>query len=194
MKELTESASVAAFRARYEAGRSFDLDDDLEFCPAGLLNDDEVHIPSPFSRCDSANCPSPPAAINLLQLVRPLVGIKRLARRLSATAPGPARGVPPPYSRLPHRPWLLPDHARPGQVPLDHPHPQRHPHRQPHDWPARRLSTPRLPQPSLQLVPTIIHVIPTSLRWAFSYVHNTPLAAPDCSWFGLQRGFMDCTQ
>lgn len=41
MKELTESASVAAFRARFEAGRSFDLDDDLEFCP-DLLTEEEV--------------------------------------------------------------------------------------------------------------------------------------------------------
>lgn len=41
MKELTEAASVAAFRTRFEAGRSFDLDDDLEFCP-GLLTEDDV--------------------------------------------------------------------------------------------------------------------------------------------------------
>lgn len=41
IKELTESTSVAAFRARFEAGRSFDLDDDLEFCP-DLLTEEEV--------------------------------------------------------------------------------------------------------------------------------------------------------
>ena len=40
MKELTEAASMAAFRTRFEAGRSFDLDDDLEFCPALLTEDD----------------------------------------------------------------------------------------------------------------------------------------------------------
>ncbi len=40
MKELTEAATVVAFRTRYEAGRSFDLDDDLEFCPALLTEDD----------------------------------------------------------------------------------------------------------------------------------------------------------
>lgn len=44
MKELTESPPVSAFRARFEAGRSFDLDDDLEFCP-GLLTEDDVSIP-----------------------------------------------------------------------------------------------------------------------------------------------------
>lgn len=43
MKELTESPPVSAFRARFEAGRSFDLDDDLEFCP-GLLTEDDVSI------------------------------------------------------------------------------------------------------------------------------------------------------
>ena len=45
MKELVEAEApaVTAFRARFEAGRSFDLDDDLEFCP-GLLTEDDVSI------------------------------------------------------------------------------------------------------------------------------------------------------
>ena len=43
MKELTESPAVSAFRLRFEAGRSFDLDDDIEFCP-GLLTEDDVSI------------------------------------------------------------------------------------------------------------------------------------------------------
>lgn len=41
MKELAGSPPVSAFRARFEAGRSFDLDDDLEFCP-GLLTEDDL--------------------------------------------------------------------------------------------------------------------------------------------------------
>ena len=41
MKDLTENASLTAFRQRFEAGRSFDLEDDLEFCP-GLLTDSDV--------------------------------------------------------------------------------------------------------------------------------------------------------
>lgn len=41
MRELAEAPAVTAFRARFEAGRSFDLDDDLEFCP-GLLTEDDV--------------------------------------------------------------------------------------------------------------------------------------------------------
>ena len=43
MKELTESANVSAFRMRFEAGRSFDLEDDMEFCP-GLLTDSDVSL------------------------------------------------------------------------------------------------------------------------------------------------------
>ena len=43
MKDLSESPPVSAFRLRFEAGRSFDLDDDLEFCP-GLLTEDDVSI------------------------------------------------------------------------------------------------------------------------------------------------------
>lgn len=38
---ITEPPSITAFRARFEAGRSFDLDDDMEFCP-NLLSFDEV--------------------------------------------------------------------------------------------------------------------------------------------------------
>jgi len=38
---IAEPPSVTAYRAKFEAGRSFDLDDDLEFCP-NLLTFDEV--------------------------------------------------------------------------------------------------------------------------------------------------------
>ena len=44
MRELAEAPAISAFRARFEAGRSFDLDDDLEFCP-GLLTEDDVSFP-----------------------------------------------------------------------------------------------------------------------------------------------------
>ena len=46
MRELAEAPAVSAFRARFEAGRSFDLDDDLEFCP-GLLTEDDVRSSPP---------------------------------------------------------------------------------------------------------------------------------------------------
>ena len=48
MKELTEAPIVSAFRTRFEAGRGFDLDDDLEFCP-GLLTEDDVSYIQPCS-------------------------------------------------------------------------------------------------------------------------------------------------
>lgn len=44
MKELTESANLTAFRMKFEAGRSFDLEDDMEFCP-GLLTESDVSPP-----------------------------------------------------------------------------------------------------------------------------------------------------
>lgn len=42
---VVEPPNITAFRARFEAGRSFDLDDDLEFCPQ-LLTFDEVDAPA----------------------------------------------------------------------------------------------------------------------------------------------------
>lgn len=48
MRELAEAPAVSAFRARFEAGRSFDLDDDLEFCPS-LLTEDDVSDSPPAS-------------------------------------------------------------------------------------------------------------------------------------------------
>lgn len=60
-RDLVESPAAAAARAKFEAGRSFDLDDDLEFCP-GLLTEDDVSIP-PSSKSEDrltrgslANC------------------------------------------------------------------------------------------------------------------------------------------
>jgi hypothetical protein len=48
MKELTDTTSVTTFRTKFEAGRSFDLDDDMEFCPA-LLTESDVSATSPMS-------------------------------------------------------------------------------------------------------------------------------------------------
>ncbi|KAL9609405.1 MAG: hypothetical protein Q9167_005829 [Letrouitia subvulpina] len=55
MKELAESPPVSAFRLRFEAGRSFDLDDDLEFCP-GLLTEDDVSITPKHSVGEQSRC------------------------------------------------------------------------------------------------------------------------------------------
>lgn len=43
MKDLNESATLSAFRMKFEAGRSFDLEDDLEFCP-NLLTETDVSM------------------------------------------------------------------------------------------------------------------------------------------------------
>ena len=40
MKELTETATVTSFRTQFEASRSFDLEDDMEFCPKLLTESD----------------------------------------------------------------------------------------------------------------------------------------------------------
>jgi hypothetical protein len=46
MKELTESVAVSTFRNQFESSRSFDLEDDMEFCPK-LLTESDVSIPAP---------------------------------------------------------------------------------------------------------------------------------------------------
>ncbi|EHA24824.1 uncharacterized protein C22H10.02 [Aspergillus awamori] len=59
MRELAEAPAVTAFRARFEAGRSFDLDDDLEFCPSLLTEDDLHSIHSASSDRSSLSSGSP---------------------------------------------------------------------------------------------------------------------------------------
>jgi hypothetical protein len=49
-----EPASLTAYRQRFEAGRSFDLDDDLEFCPF-LLTFDEVCSPMELDLANSSD-------------------------------------------------------------------------------------------------------------------------------------------
>ncbi|KAH6640669.1 hypothetical protein F5144DRAFT_105911 [Chaetomium tenue] len=59
IKELTEAANLSSFRMRYEAGRSFDLEDDMEFCPALLTESDLVSIHSSSSERSSLASNSP---------------------------------------------------------------------------------------------------------------------------------------
>jgi hypothetical protein len=49
MKELTDTATIQAYRTKFEAGRSFDLDDDMEFCPNLLTEGDVRPLKAP---CD----------------------------------------------------------------------------------------------------------------------------------------------
>lgn len=54
-----EAAALVTFRQRFEAGRSFDLDDDLEFCPNLLSEVDLVSIHSSSSDRSSLSSGSP---------------------------------------------------------------------------------------------------------------------------------------
>lgn len=54
-----EAIAVTNFRLRFEAGRSFDLDDDLEFCPNLLSENDMVSIHSASSDRSSLSSGSP---------------------------------------------------------------------------------------------------------------------------------------
>lgn len=42
-KDINESAALNAFRSKFEVSRSFDLEDDMEFCP-GLLTESDVSL------------------------------------------------------------------------------------------------------------------------------------------------------
>lgn len=55
MKDLNESAALSAFRMKFEAGRSFELEDDLEFCP-NLLTESDVSSDT-SSRSSSRTAP-----------------------------------------------------------------------------------------------------------------------------------------
>ncbi|WKT49895.1 Protein of unknown function DUF4452 [Fusarium oxysporum f. sp. vasinfectum] len=46
MKELNETASLTAFRTKFETSRSFDLEDDMEFCPGLLTETDPATLPT----------------------------------------------------------------------------------------------------------------------------------------------------
>lgn len=59
MKELAENMNLSAFRSKFEAGRSFDLEDDLEFCPGLLTESDLVSIHSASSERSSLASNSP---------------------------------------------------------------------------------------------------------------------------------------
>ncbi|KAH7311702.1 hypothetical protein B0I35DRAFT_481646 [Stachybotrys elegans] len=55
LKDLTETAALSAFRNKFEAVRSFDLEDDLEFCPGLLTENDYVSISSASERSSLAS-------------------------------------------------------------------------------------------------------------------------------------------
>lgn len=58
-KDQEDAPIVTSFRQRFEAGRSFDLDDDIEFCPNLLTESDMVSIHSSSSDRSSLSSGSP---------------------------------------------------------------------------------------------------------------------------------------
>lgn len=62
VRKEEEAAAVTNFRLRFEAGRSFDLDDDLEFCPNLLTEVDMISIHSASSDRSSLASGSPEAS------------------------------------------------------------------------------------------------------------------------------------
>lgn len=55
MKELNEVQAITTFRSKFETSRSFDLEDDLEFCPNLLTESDYVSISSSSERSSLAS-------------------------------------------------------------------------------------------------------------------------------------------
>lgn len=55
LKELPDTTSITQYRQKFEAGRSFDLDDDMEFCPSLLTQDDLQSISSSSDRSSLAS-------------------------------------------------------------------------------------------------------------------------------------------
>ncbi|KYK58431.1 hypothetical protein DCS_05446 [Drechmeria coniospora] len=55
MRDMNETAALSAFRLKFEACRSFDLEDDLEFCPNLLTETDLVSISSASERSSLAS-------------------------------------------------------------------------------------------------------------------------------------------
>ncbi|KAL2112171.1 hypothetical protein VUR80DRAFT_8427 [Thermomyces stellatus] len=55
MKEIADTTAILNYRTRFEATRSFDLEDDLEFCPNLLTDNDLVSIHSASERSSLAS-------------------------------------------------------------------------------------------------------------------------------------------
>ncbi|KAL1957401.1 hypothetical protein VTO42DRAFT_6081 [Malbranchea cinnamomea] len=91
MRELAEAPAITAFRARFEAGRSFDLDDDLEFCPGLLTEDDLLSIQSAASDRSSLSSGSPDSSplqhqIQPAQHVAPSISLSPASLHAFATS------------------------------------------------------------------------------------------------------------
>ncbi|KAI1159574.1 hypothetical protein F5B18DRAFT_580997 [Nemania serpens] len=89
MRELSvESPTVSAFRSQFEASRSFDLEDDMEFCPKLLTETDLVSISSASSDRSSLSSGSPSSS--------PTQHPQQVASHFSLNSTSPAF-VPPTF-------------------------------------------------------------------------------------------------
>jgi hypothetical protein len=59
VKDMAEAMNLNAFRVKFETSRSFDLEDDMEFCPGLLTESDLVSIHSASSERSSLASNSP---------------------------------------------------------------------------------------------------------------------------------------
>lgn len=89
---LSERPEVTAFRARFEAGRGFDLDDDMEFCPNLMTWDERQSVTSGSSDRSSLSSGSPDSS-PLQTQIQP----HHMAPALSLSA-APVSYVSPPSS------------------------------------------------------------------------------------------------
>ncbi|KAK5081935.1 hypothetical protein LTR70_008625 [Exophiala xenobiotica] len=89
---VSEAPALTAFRARFEAGRSFDLDDDLEFCPNLLTWDERQSVTSGSSDRSSLSSGSPQSS-PLQHQIQP-----HLAPALSLPSGAHSAYVSPPTS------------------------------------------------------------------------------------------------
>lgn len=77
MKDLTETATLIAFRSRFETMRSFDLEDDMEFCPNLLTESDmfSIHSASASERSSLASNSPESSPTQQPQQVAPLFSL-----------------------------------------------------------------------------------------------------------------------
>ncbi|KAK5449802.1 hypothetical protein LTS15_008374 [Exophiala xenobiotica] len=85
---LTEAPTLTAYRQRFEAGRSFDLDDDLEFCPNLLSYDESVTSGSDRSSLSSGSPDSSPLQSQIQpQQITPSLSISSAATSAYVSPP-----------------------------------------------------------------------------------------------------------
>ncbi|KIW21192.1 hypothetical protein PV08_01772 [Exophiala spinifera] len=90
---INEAPTLAAYRQRFEAGRSFDLDDDLEFCPNLLSYDERQSVTSGSDRSSLSS--GSPDSSPLQSQIQPQQITPSLSLSSTATS---AYVSPPSYS------------------------------------------------------------------------------------------------